>query len=101
MAVITVKPQTEVGRRLEKEREKRGLTRDDVPDVFGISKPTYLALMRYIPDVTNRTIDNIAEVLGVKRIQVQIWLEEDRAKGLYRDPVAGMLRDPLPELRAA
>lgn len=83
MANISVQPRTAIGKRLEDRRSELGISRDAVKETFGVSKPTYLGLLRYVPEaISARTVENLAKSLDVERIQIHIWLEEDRAKGV-------------------
>ena len=77
MAVRTVEPSVELGRRLEKERVNRGLTKERMAELLDVSKPTYLSWLRGgEPQLAN--ILKIAETVGSDMGAVYEWVVTDR-----------------------
>lgn len=79
MARRTTTPTVELGVRLEKERELRGLTMQGMADYLGVSKPTYLGWLRGTQPQPHH-MRLIAKKLNTKTSTVLAWV---LVSGLY------------------
>lgn len=73
MPHATTQPTTELGVRLEKERDRRGLGMQEMADWIGVTKPTYLGWLRGVqPQPHHQKL--IAKKLNTKPTTVAGWV---------------------------